>query len=277
MAIKMRYIQMNPPDKTAFLIYDVDRTGAAFAAEEADLPPATFTVVNRENKHAHLIYALNAPVCVSSKGLPGPRGFLEAIRRSYSRCLGADRLYTGLICNNPFSQHWDTMQRNAVYDLSELADYVDLTRREAEAVPEIDAPGRNCAIFDNLRKWAYQAVRDYWDAGFDTWAREVFIKAAQCNSQMTRPLCQKELIHIVRSVSRWTWREHTPESLDELIARTHTPELQRARRAKRTEKESKKGQGLALLGQGFSLSKAAKALGVNQSTVARWEKCANSK
>ena len=269
-ALGKRYIQLNPPGMAAFLIFDIDREGAAFAADDAGLPSATFTVVNPSNAHAHMIYALKSPVCVSENGRDKPREYMEAVLSAYTLSLGADWNYTGPLCKNPFCGYWETITANAaIYDLATLADSVELSpyssRRAVEGI------GRNCDTFEKLRKWAYRAIGGYWTDGFDAWMYQVSQMARAFNCALEKPLFPNEVSHIAKSVARWTWREITPERLEELIARTHTPGLQRARRAKRTEKESRKGQGLALLRQGFGVSETARALKVDRSTVKRWK------
>ena len=270
-----------------FMIFDVDYPGAAFAAGDANLPAPTFTVVNLKNGHAHLIYALESPVCVSKNGGPKPRRYLNAIETAFAFMLGADRRYSGLICKNPFNAHWDTFFSGADYSLSELADYADLSSLSRACHGEgLEPLGRNCDIFDRLRLWSYDAVREYRRAkdakdaedmkdaartGYDAWSEAVKAKAVEYNCQLERPLYPNELKHIVRSVAAWTWKKFTPDGLRDLIARTHTPDVQRARRAKLTEKQNGvKEQGLRLIEQGFSISKIAKALGVSTRTVERW-------
>jgi hypothetical protein len=272
LALKKKYIQFNPPDAISFLIYDIDRQGGAFAADDADLPQATFTVINPANRHAHLIYALENPVCTTENGHERPKKYVCAIEDAYTLRLGADSRYAGLVCKNPCNPFWETLPTGVLYDLSTLADSVELTTDKAEAIAA-NAPGRNCGIFDNLREWAYKAVREYWNGErFDEWFNSVTRTAETMNGKLPRPLDAREVVHIAKSVARWTWREFTPDGLEALISRTHTPELQRARRAKRTEKQDEKRvQGLKLIEQGISISRVARALGVGESTVKRWK------
>jgi hypothetical protein len=278
-ALTKKYIQMNPPKMKAFMIFDIDREGGAFADTDADLPKATFTVVSPENAHAHLIYALEVPVCVSADGHEHPQRYMKAIYEAYSLRMGADPCYTGLICKNPYHPYWSTITYDKSYSLEALAGSVDLSKLKtgAHAAADFsDAPGRNCGIFDALRKWAYVAIRDYWSGGcFEAWSDAVSGKAVSLNARLVDPLAPNELAHIAKSVSRWTWREITPDRLSEVIARTHTPDLQRERRARSgmTKRQDEvREMGLGLLRQGLSISQVAQMLNVNQSTVVRWKK-----
>lgn len=45
-----------------YLPFDIDRVGAAFTYEEANLPAPTLTMINRKNAHAHAAYELECPV-----------------------------------------------------------------------------------------------------------------------------------------------------------------------------------------------------------------------
>ena len=242
-ALSYKYLQLNPPAKKAFVVFDIDRAGAALAAEDADLPAPTLTVVNPENKHAHLIYALACPVCVSIFGRAKPQRYLQAIYYAYLQRLGADTGYSGLIAKNPWSPYWDTLENgNAVYELSTLADYVSTLADYVELAPprklKYNAAGRNCTLFDSLRAWAYEAIRQYLAPGGEAaWHSAVSSEAIAFND-FAEPLPGQEVKHIARSVARWTWRCFGPVTQAEYIKETHTSEAQRARVGKRWEKRT---------------------------------------
>ena len=44
------------------MLFDIDREGGALAWEDNGLPMPAWATINRENRHAHLAYALAAPV-----------------------------------------------------------------------------------------------------------------------------------------------------------------------------------------------------------------------
>ena len=67
-AIKQRYVQVNPPHLRVFLLFDLDYAGAGLAWEDNNLPMPAWAAINRENKHAHLAYALSAPVLTADYG-----------------------------------------------------------------------------------------------------------------------------------------------------------------------------------------------------------------
>jgi hypothetical protein len=45
------------------------------------------------------------------------------------------------------------------FELDELADYVDLENKPKKSENEVSGLGRNCMMFDVVRKWAYKAIR----------------------------------------------------------------------------------------------------------------------
>jgi hypothetical protein len=268
-ALKMKYIGLNARNRQVFVTFDVDREEAGAAWIDAFLPQPTLIVRNPQNGHAHITYMLAHPVATSAIAHFKPQIYLNAIQAAYVQRLGADMRYTGRLTKNPWSTAWSTIENdNLAYELWDLAKWVDLsTPAKAKIVENVE--GRNCTIFDTLRLWAYKAIRDYWHDSFDAWEQAVKIEAAKANIFLDQ-LPPREVSCIARSVAGWTWRHITPKNLAELINQTHTPELQRARINKRWEKESKRAEGLKLLGEGKTTVEIAKLLDVSQRTVQRW-------
>lgn len=97
-AIKRRYVQVNPPHLRVFLLFDLDYAGAGLAWEDTALPMPAWAAVNRENGHAHLAYALSAPVLTADYG--GRRAalrYLAAVEAAYRAKLKGDDGFSGLI------------------------------------------------------------------------------------------------------------------------------------------------------------------------------------
>lgn len=197
-----RHIQPNPPGLLTWLVFDIDRPGAADAAYLADLPPPTITAINPKNGHAHLFYGLEVPVVKTQAGRAAPIRYAEAIEAAYHARLLADPGYSGLIAKNPLAAAW-LVYTSRLYTLAYLAEFVDLGRpRPAQAV----GVGRNVSLFDALREWAYSWVRTYKnEADFDTWTAALAGQAAVMN-RFEAPLHESEVRGIVKSVARWTWR-----------------------------------------------------------------------
>ena len=100
-ARRCRYIQPPPPWVRVWLIFDYDRDGAWFAADDAGLPAPTFTVINPENGHGHLAFGLAVPVLLGPRNKHRPKRYLAAVERAMAVRLGADLSYGGFTCKNP--------------------------------------------------------------------------------------------------------------------------------------------------------------------------------
>ena len=288
--IALRHLHVQPNCKTVVwrLIFDIDRPGAAFAFELANLPPPNWTATNPDNGHAHLSYEVVVPVSLSDRTTKSAR-LLIAIERAFGHRLGADQAYSGAICKNPLHPHWKVLEFSPdAYTLTELAEWVapELAAKPAKGV-KLDADcyciGRNFTMFEHLRKWAYRAVRDYWRPnGHDAWHAavrqkidELWAKDSTNWSSDNPAYSQNERDDTAKSVASWVWLKMTPATFRRLIDATHTPELQAARgklsgQARLRLSADKRGQAAELRSQGMSQRAIADDLGVPQSTIASW-------
>lgn len=217
-AVTKPYIQANPPNLRVWSIYDVDRPGAALAWDDAGLPPPAWAAVNRENAHAHLVWGLSAPVLVDGLGArDAPMRYLCAVESLMRSKLDADQGFSGLITKNPAHSLWRVLRGpRLAYDLGELAEYlpdIEKHRPRQGVSPERVGLGRNVALFDALRKWAYVAIRSYRNAGggldaWNDWTSKVQTRALVLNAEMfgARLMDSREVWHIAKSVSKWVWR-----------------------------------------------------------------------
>lgn len=168
-AVLARYIQHNPPHAMYWLVFDVDRPVAAIDWNDLNAPTPNFTVKNPVNGHAHLFYGLKTAVRVAKDGSIKAIEFAAAVERGLRDKLKSDIGYAGLICKNPLHTYWQVVEwRGELYELAELADYVDLyapTAANDEQVFDIDFSyglGRNCWLFNLTRIWSYTAIRQGW-------------------------------------------------------------------------------------------------------------------
>lgn len=222
-ALTKCYLQANPPHLRVWSIYDIDRAGGALAWEDAGLPQPSWITVNLQNKHAHIVYGLNAPVLTSSmEARQAPLRYLNAIETLFRARLEADDGYSGLITKNPAHPLWATYRgHNLAYELGQLADYIDaedLQRfkpRSGVKVAEVGL-GRNVTVFDFVRLWAYKNVRQYKHirGGFVYWQKAVIDRCGARNGDFTTPMDTREIYHIARSVAKWTWSRFDPEASD---------------------------------------------------------------
>lgn len=221
-AITRRYIQVNPPHLRTFLLFDLDYAGAALAWEDNNLPMPAWAAINRENTHAHIAYALSAPVLTADfGGRQAALRYLAAVEAAYRAKLGGDDGFSGLITKNPVHPHWELLRGvpDAVrgYDLPYLADFVDLDRfkpyvgrSNAEAV----GLGRNCTVFNVVSRWAYGNVLEYKQQGLTLagWRKAVYERCASVNGDFPTPMLENEVKCIAKSIGNWVWTRFTPQS-----------------------------------------------------------------
>jgi hypothetical protein len=274
LAQRSRYIQPNPPASVGWLVFDLDRAGAAFAWESANLPPPTIAATNPANAHAHLLYGLSTPVVRTDLGRQGPLRFLAAVQGAMTDALRADRAYAMHVCKNPLHPHWRTLAHDgAVYDLPALAEYVDLTR-PAKPLPraEIAGLGRNCALFDTLRAKAYRTVAEYRGGDPAAWDGYIMDAARKLNS-FTTPLPDAEVKATARSVAKWVWRRFGQGPAVDRFADRQRHRAGLAARAKRgntAEAVLLAVQALQRSGQGVSVVAVAELAGLHRNTVQRF-------
>lgn len=276
-AIKRSYIQANPPHLRVWSIYDVDRPGAALAWERAGLPPPSWAAANRENGHAHLVWGLSAPVLVDGLGArDAPMRYLCAVESMTRELLQADEGFAGLITKNPQHPLWRTLRGPRVhYDLGELAEYLPGIERfrPKRKRPEEIGLGRNVALFDHLRFWAYAHLRQYKGGGLDAWNAWL----SRCNSQalthngeFMTPMDGREVWHVAKSVAKWTWQKFDIEASDARFSALQAHRGAKGGTAKGLANEDKRASARLMRLQGMTQAAIAAELGVHVNSVANW-------
>ncbi|MDW7508727.1 replication initiation protein, partial [Escherichia coli] len=211
-ALLARYIQQNQPHAQFWLVFDVDRVGAAIDWSDRNSPAPNVTVKNPVNGHAHLLYALNIAVRTAPDSSVKALKYAAAIERSLCEKLDADANYSGLICKNPFHLEWQVKEwREEPYSLDELADYLDLSASARRSIDKHYGMGRNCHLFEMTRKWAYRAIRQGWPA-FSQWLEAVIQRVEMYNASLPVPLSLAECRAIGKSIAKYTHRNFTPET-----------------------------------------------------------------
>jgi len=104
-AVKKKYLQVNQPKISTYLIFDIDKQGAVFSWYDSNLPTPFWTSKNPENGHAHIAYRLKVPVCTSDMAHLEPIKYLAAIESAMTEKLKADRGFAGLLTKNPLHGH----------------------------------------------------------------------------------------------------------------------------------------------------------------------------
>nr|WP_315194166.1 replication initiation protein [uncultured Aquabacterium sp.] len=268
-ALQFKYLQLNRPDWLAWMIFDLDRPGAAFEWLDKNLPPPTWSTTSGRG-HAHLVYSLEVPVYLGETARAAPMNLARAIQHSMSVRLGADPCYKGLITRNPLHPQWITAVHAGTprYELHDLLEWVE------PKSPTTGQPGtsianalgsRNVALFDQLRHAAYSQVLSGRLSGLgeDSWTA-LLVSLADSMNQYQPPLAQGEVRAIARSVAKWTWRRYTGRLPDDQFS---TLQSERGKR-KGAEKRKK---GKSMLRDGWSVMQVAHELLVGRATVYRWQ------
>jgi hypothetical protein len=291
-AIKYPYMQVNRPGMVSWLIFDLDHANSMIW-DDANLPTPNLIVRNRESGHAHLYYAI-PPVCTTEKARSKPIEYMRAIYEAMSARLQADpQFHSGPVAKTPGHPWWDTTELHGkVYELGELADYVDLARRPAWGrAPQLDgvAHSRHCMLFEALRFYAYSIVgREREQGSFESFTR--LLEAHAYNSNDFRKLGfeldlpMSSIKATVKSVSRWTWDRYTGSGrcnrgvmqLDKELPLAERQRLaaQRSSAIRKKANESKiRAACRQLHAKGAALAQAAiaKLAGVSRQTVAQYK------
>lgn len=265
-AIAARYIQPNGPTHRYWLVYDVDRSGAAMDWDDRSAPPPTITAQNPENGHAHLIYGLEVAVRTAPDGKLGPLRYAAAVDCAIRAVLDADEGYAGLICKNPLHPFWRVTEwESRLYELGDLDSWLDLEQYgdRRKRLPDYGL-GRNCNLFDRLRRWAYKAIRQGWP-DYGRWHEAVLTRARAYND-FDIPLPESEVRATAKSVARYTHRNFNSAGFSAWQA----AQGRKGGTAKGTAYSAKRAQALSLLDSGVSQKGVAERLGVHRNTVRNW-------
>lgn len=216
-ALKHHYIQFN--DKfIKFLVLDIDRPTSALDWYDQNLPPPHFVVQNPQNGHCHYIYTLATPICKTDNARLKPLEFFAKIQDAYTKSLQADPCFAGVLTKNPNSQKWRVKSwATTPYELNYLADFVELPSRisKKSAIGE----GRNCYLFQEIRKIAYREVLFYkrHNAKQDDFYNFLLNQLSHLNHFANAPsLGFNEVKAIAKSVSKWVWRNFSENKFSEI-------------------------------------------------------------
>lgn len=265
-ALKHEHIQPNHPNSKLWLVYDIDRpTCVAEITDDFNLPSPHIFVQNPANQHAHAFYGLETAVHMNQHSSKKAIRFAAAVDCAFTERMNADAQYCGLIAKNPLHKRWRTYAMNAdSYSLGEMSEYVDLAafNDRRRSMPDIGI-GRNVNLFNRLRFWSYKAIRRGWP-DYDQWHRACSDRALGYN-HTKNALPIEEVMHIVKSVAKWTHRNFSAESFSELQSHRGSRKGQRVR-------NEKLDRAIAMYEQGASQQDIATELGITQPTVSNWLK-----
>ncbi len=281
-AVQYPLIQVNPPHLVNYLIFDIDESDAYLHFFDAGLPTPTWIAKNRKNGHCHVCYELETAVCKTANARLKPLRYLASIEYTYAKKLGADLRYSGLLTKNPMDRDWEVSYLNPrPFDLAELADYIELETKPKNEKIEVSGLGRNCAMFDTVRFWAYKAIRAHLAVGFEKWHLEVLGQAKNANGAFLEPLPYSEVKATAKSVARWVWRNHNSAEFQQAFSEKQS---QRAKigvsngnvslggKARSAQYSDMRQEALKMQIAGKSIKEISTLLNVHRNTVSNWLK-----
>ncbi|MBJ2227296.1 replication initiation protein [Pseudomonas carnis] len=289
-AIRYPYMQINRSGMVSWLIFDLDHANS-LAWDDAGLPPPNLIVRNRNNGHSHLYYAI-PPVCTTENARDKPIQYMKAVYTAFALRLNADPDYhSGPVAKTPGHPWWSTSELHSnVYDLGELADYVELEVSPWKTGPQLDdlPHSRHCILFEQLRYFAYSIANQERERGtLATFTRRLEAFAHNHNkfarAGFTQDLMLSSVRATVRSVARWTWTRYQGSSkccrgamaLDKSLPLAERQSLAAKRthglRHKATESKIRAAcRGLQERGEKLTQASIASLAGVSRQTVATY-------
>jgi len=132
--------------------------------------------------------------------------------------------------------------------------------------------GRNCTLFENLRRWAYREVLAYrLTSTYEAFKDGVLVQAMALNS-FPSPLPQSEIRSTALSVAKWTWKHYIGRVSDEEFSRTQARRGKLGGLAKGRANAENRATARLMASKGMTQKVIAEALGVGQGTVSKWLK-----
>jgi len=214
----------------------------------------------------HAVWTLEAPV---HKGPNASRKPLEMLARAAEwlrHRTRADCSYSGLLTRCPFYERGDLRTQwlaKAPWPLLELLDWIPKGWRRPRV--STTSYGRNCSLFNGLRKWAYQPRN--WKAGFEG----IHATARLMNGQFDAPLPLREVRDVAKSVAGYvgrklaqkTWTQQTFSFL----------QAARGRKSGKTRRKKTAARNARILARrtetGATSRALAKEFGLHHVTIAR--------
>lgn len=287
-AVTRKHIQANPRNMQSMIVVDIDDPDAmAICLWDNPIRP-NLIAENTANGHAHAFWFLVKPVCTSDKARLKPVLYLKAIKHNLTKYMHGDFAYSGLMCKNPMSKAWDVMVvHDHAYTLQELMQGL----KEADCWKDIQLQyaaellGRNCTLFDAVRRWAYRAVRKFRDS-YDAFREAISSKVAELNACFKDKLGTSELRGIANSIANWVWKSPLRTKSDKEFADTfHRMQSARGRKGAiaslRTRKSRMEAFASDMLADksllDLDVHTLASKYNVSVRTIYRWLKQLNAK
>lgn len=208
-ALQRRYIEANPQALSNLLVVDVDHPDAALRALSArsSHPMPNAVVENPRNGHAHVVWALSEPVTRTEYARRAPLAYAAAVTEGLRRAVDGDKAYSGLLTKNPVHDEWET---HWISDELRPLGFLEAGLESHMPPPgwkrtrrrDPVGLGRNCALFESARTWAYRAVRSHFGDA-EGLAATINEHVHGLNAEFSEPLPTSEARAVAASIHRW--------------------------------------------------------------------------
>ena len=224
-ALTMRHIQHSHENLLNVFVVDVDTPDAALRAvsSKGSHPHPHWVAENPANGHAHVAWVLREPVTRTVYASRKATAYADAVAFGLRRALDGDRSYGGLLTKNPYSDAWrvETFPTEG-YDLDQLAATLGPNmpprgfRHRVQYQRTPDDLGRNCLVFETVRKRIYQPsfILPFLDSGDGVaLGRAIYTECATrnaafpANEHCPGPMRESEVRAIAASITRWVLRK----------------------------------------------------------------------
>ena len=246
---------------------DVDRSAGDLveAVDGGAVPQPSVMVTRAESGHSHCAWLLAAPVHRHPEAGARPLKLFARTAEYFADAVGADPDYTSVLFRNGTvhveREGWIVLYGGPPggWTLYELADWIPESWRRPRQ--PLTAEGRNCALFTALCRFAGSRAGRTADLS---------IEAARLNRGYGVPLPDREVHHVVASVSRYRarWEAggwHRPAWLARQAARR-----KRGVAAQRAAWAALAARAASMRSEGVPVDEIARAVGRSRRTVYEW-------
>ena len=277
-ALQLKYLQLNHPYYTRYLILDLDYDASLvdILYSLVGVPLPNLLIENIENGRSHIIFELKTPIYNTDASRPKPILYGHAILKRLQQVFDADMAYVGLVTKNPLSSEWRAYTLcSEPYTLNTLNDLLEVTWSDAQQPvrrEEAVGLGRNCYVFHTARHWAYVAIRQYRGKTYSQWLDCVIQHCLQLNTGLLQPMQYGEIKGVAKSIARFCWKNDA-YCYQEFIQRQTFKSRRGASKggkARSTQYDGLRKQAKALYEHGMKKTAIAKKLGIHRSTIHKW-------
>lgn len=242
-ALQRRYIEANPQAVSNLLVVDIDHEDALVRSIwDRDGWRPNAVVENPANGHAHAVWALKEPITRTEYARRKPLAFAAAVTEGLRRSVDGDKSYSGLMTKNPEHDHWNaSWWSNELYTLPQLDEHLTSHglmpppswRRTRRKNPV--GLGRNCAIFETARTWAYRELRHHFGDSHGFF-NAISWHVSELNAEFNEPLPANEAHQIATSIHKWITTQSRMWADGPAVYEATFSAIQSARSRRRTSK-----------------------------------------